>query len=323
MFDVVAVGELLIDFTPAGYADDGYLLLKENPGGAPANVLVALARLGGKSALIGKVGNDQFGYFLRDTLDRNGVCTSGIKFCDSVKTTLAFVHLDEMGDRSFEFYRNPGADTMLEVEDIDLELIKSTKIFHFGSLSMTNEPSRSATMRALEYAKENNKIISYDPNWRPLLWESDDHAKEGMKLGLAFADILKVSFEEMELLTGESDLLKGSKMLREYGAKLVIVTLGEGGAYYLHPNGSGHINTYKTSIADTTGAGDAFVGCLLYNICKYDYSLENLKKHEIEEIINMANAAGALCASAKGAIPSMPTMERIKHCITNMPKLIY
>ena len=217
MFDVVALGELLIDFTPAGTSEAGNVLFERNPGGAPANVLAAVTKLGGTGALIGKVGSDQFGFFLRDVLEKHGIDGRGLRFSHDVNTTLAFVQLNEHGDRSFSFYRKPGADTTLAPEDLDFGLIDSAKIFHFGSLSMTDEPARSATRTALEYARKKGKIITYDPNWRPVLWTSDEQAKENMLFGLQYADVLKISEEELMFLTGSGDIDAGSRRFLERG----------------------------------------------------------------------------------------------------------
>jgi fructokinase len=317
MYDVIALGELLIDFTPAGFSDNGNTLFEMNPGGAPANVLTAVTKLGGKCAFIGKVGDDQFGYFLKKVLENNQINTDGLKFTTKENTTLAFVHLDDKGDRSFTFYRNPGADTMLEEEDIELDLIEKGKIFHFGSLSMTDEPSKSATLKAIEYAKQNKKIISYDPNWRPPLWENETVAKKEMILGLQYADIVKLSEDELQFLTGESNLEYGSKTLFDMGIKLVLVTLGAKGCYYRHTSGTGHIPAYRVNVVDTTGAGDAFLGGVLYNISKIDYPIEKLKTQELEKIIDFANATGGLCTTKRGAIPAMPTLEEVKYLLVH------
>jgi len=321
LYDVVALGELLIDFTPAGISQLGNAMFERNPGGAPANVLSAVSKLGGKGAFIGKVGNDQFGIFLKNVLEEHDIETKGLKFSKEVNTTLAFVHLDERGDRSFSFYRKPGADMMLSSDDLDLDMIDEAKIFHFGSLSMTNEPSKSATKTALEYARRKGKIITYDPNWRPALWDNDEAAKEGMIFGLQFADILKISEEELEFLSGTKDVHDGSKRLFDMGIKIVIVTLGSKGCFYNCLAGSGYLNTYDTKVVDTTGAGDSFLGALIYQISKYVGEIETIKLDELKAMIDFSNAVGALCASKKGAINAMPAIEEVRHCMENIPLL--
>jgi Sugar kinases, ribokinase family len=322
MYNVTALGELLIDFTPAGVSAAGNVLFERNPGGAPANVLAAITKLGGAGAFIGKVGNDQFGHFLKQVLNDNSIETKGLKFSHEVNTTLAFVHLDEKGDRSFSFYRKPGADTTLEIKDLEFDLIDKTEIFHFGSLSMTEEPSKSATLKAVEYAKNKGRIISYDPNWRPPLWKNDIAAKEGMELGLKYADILKISEIELEFLTGVGDLDKGSKIFFDMGIKLIVVTLGPKGCYYRCNAGTGLLPTYDTKVVDTTGAGDAFFGGLLYMVGSHHLDLNNINKPEIEAAIDFSNAVGSTCASKRGAIPAMPTLSEVKHCMSNTHKLI-
>lgn len=322
MFDVTALGELLIDFTPAGMSPAGNVLFERNPGGAPANVLSAITKLGGTGAFIGKVGNDQFGHFLQQVLADNRIETKGLKFSEDVNTTLAFVHLDDKGDRSFSFYRKPGADTMLDEKDLEYGLIDDARIFHFGSLSMTDEPSKTATIKAVEYAQKKGKIISYDPNWRPPLWRSDKAAKEGMKLGLKYADILKISEVELEFITGEKELDKGSKIFFDMGIKLIVITLGPKGCYYRCGTGTGHLPTYDTKVVDTTGAGDAFFGGLLYMVGKSGLDISNVSKAEIERAIDFSNAVGSTCASKRGGIPAMPSISEVMECMEKVPKLI-
>lgn len=313
--DVVALGELLIDFTPGGPSPGGNELFERNPGGAPANVLAALSRLGGKGGFIGKVGDDQFGHYLMSVLGENRIDTRGLVFSQEANTTLAFVHLEGDGERNFSFYRKPGADIMLRGEEVDLASIDDARIFHFGSLSMTNEPARGATLKALEYAKANKKIISYDPNWRPPLWESHRAAKAGMALGLPYADIIKISEEELEFLTGESDLHKGTGFLRDMGITMILVTLGAKGCFYRYPKGVGHVKGFNVNAVDTTGAGDAFFGGFLYHISKIDMPLGDLDRDRLEEIIWFANAVGAICVTKKGAIPAMPSMAEVMEFI--------
>lgn len=322
LYDVVALGELLIDFTPVHSAQHEEILYKRNPGGAPANVLAAVSKLGGKGAFIGKVGRDSFGYYLQEVLDDISVETQGLKLCDAHGTTLAFVHLNEKGDRSFTFYRDPGADTQLCKEEVEYSFIDHAHIFHFGSLSMTAEPAREATLAAVTYAKEKGKIISYDPNWRPLLWRNDTEAYNGMQAGLQFADIVKLSEEELVFLTGQRDLEQGGRALLQMGVKLVLVTLGPKGCYYVHKSGVGHIATYDTKVIDTTGAGDAFLGGVLYQITRGRYNVEEMNRQDLEHILDFANAVGALCTTKSGAIPAMPLWEEVEQCRKSVPKLL-
>lgn len=314
-YDVVALGELLIDFTPAGISDNGNPIFEMNPGGAPANVLVAVARLGGKCAFIGKVGNDHFGHFLKRTLDNNNVDTQGLKYAEQINTTLAFVHLDERGERSFTFLRNPGADTLLEEHEIETEMIDRAQIFHFGSLSMTHQPAEKATLKAVEYAKNGGKVISYDPNWRPSLWKDVDTAKQKMILGLRYADIAKLSEEELKLLTGEPDIERAAKMVLGMGVKLVLVTLGEQGCYYMHSRGQGRVPAYQVKVVDTTGAGDAFLGGVLYNISRINCPIEKMECNQLDKVIQFANATAALCITKRGGIPAMPSIDEVEELL--------
>lgn len=314
LYDVVALGELLIDFTPIKDLKSENVIYEMNPGGAPANVLTAVSRLGGRTAFIGKVGDDSFGYFLRGQLCINGINTNGLKYSSSTKTTLAFVHLDDKGDRSFSFYRDPGADTTLEEKDLALELIKDARIFHFGSLSLTDEPARSSTLKAVQYAKSLDRLISFDPNWRPALWGSMEAAKAEMERVLQYIDIIKISVSELEMMTGQRDLDKGSRVLIEKGIKLVVITLGPGGCYYKYSKGDAKVRTYDTNVVDTTGAGDAFTGGLLYRISRLDRIIDDISEDEMKEIIDFSNAVGALCAAKRGAIPAMPSAEKVDEC---------
>lgn len=266
MFHVAALGELLIDFTPAGLSKNGNQEFECNPGGAPANLLVLISKLGKKTAFLGMIGNDHFGRLLREMLIKNNVGVEGLKISDQYNTTLAFVHLDNEGDRSFSFYRNPGADMMLQSQDVNYEVIKQANIFHFGSVSMTNEPSRSATLDAAKFAKANNKIVSFDPNYRSVLWPSEEKAKCTIEKGVGLADILKVSEEELFLITGQKDVEKGADSLFNQGIHVVLVTLGRQGCYYQYTGGRGKIAGYSVKTIDTTGAGDAFLGAFLYKI---------------------------------------------------------
>lgn len=313
MFDLVALGELLIDFTPAGTSPAGKPLFEQNPGGAPANVLAAVVKLGKQGAFMGMVGNDQFGVFLRDTLRVNGIETRGLKSSNTVNTTLAFVHLAPDGDRSFSFYRKPGADMMISIDELDFELIREAKIFHFGSISLTDEPARGATYAAAKFAKENGSLISYDPNYRPLLWPDQAAAVAMMKSGLPYADIVKVSGEELELLTGTSDIAQGAALLFETGISVVLVTLGADGCYYKYAGGEGHISGYTVQAVDTTGAGDAFLGGVLYWLSGLTLAeIQSIRPDKFQQIIRFANAAGALTTTKKGAIPALPALEAVR-----------
>ncbi|GBF10724.1 PfkB family carbohydrate kinase [Tepidibacillus sp. HK-1] len=313
MYDVTALGELLIDFTPSGHSEKGNILFETNPGGAPANVLVALSRLNKKTAFIGKVGNDQFGHMLKGVLQHQNIDTGNLLFSEKVNTTLAFVHLDENGERSFSFYRDPGADIMLEKDEINEEIIKQSRIFHFGSLSLTNEPVATATFTALQYAKKNNILISYDPNLRIPLWRSLDDAKRQILKGFEYADIVKLSEIELEFLTGYRDVLKGTEVLQEqYGTSVIFVTLGSEGCFYRSKKVYGGKEGFQVNVVDTTGAGDAFVGGVLYKILEMNKPLDLLNLFEFEEIVTFANAVGALTTEGKGGIPSIPTLEQVK-----------
>jgi len=322
LLDVVALGEILIDFTPAGKNNLGKMLYEMNPGGAPANVVVAVSKLGGKCAFIGKVGDDSFGIHLKYVLDNEKVCTEGLIFTKDVSTTLSVVSLDENGDRKFNFYRNPGADIKLEQGEVNYELISDAKIFHFGSLSLTDEPSRSATKNALMFAKNAGKIISYDPNYRPILWKSQKSALDFMEFGLEYADIVKVSESELEILTGEAVIKDGIQKLINMGIKIVVVTMGSKGCYFACQSSVGYSGTYDTKVIDTTGAGDSFMGCLLYHIIKLNLRPENITIEQLENIADFSNAAGAMCAAKRGAIPAMPNIDDIKLCMSKIPKLV-
>jgi fructokinase len=313
LFDLIAMGELLIDFTPAGVLENGNRLFEQNPGGAPANVLMAISKLGKKCAFIGMVGKDQFGVFLKDTLRKFGIEVSGLKNSETANTTLAFVHLDSSGERSFSFYRNPGADMMITPNDIDYELLKKTKKFHFGSVSMTNEPARSATLAAAKFARDHGIVVSFDPNFRLPLWRNTEEAKEMIKCGLEYTDILKVSAEELELLTGTKDLAAGSAILYEQGISVVLVTLGADGCYYRYQGGTGKMPGYKVKVVDTTGAGDAFLSGILYWFSELSLSeIKQLKQDEFQKIVAFANGMGALATTKKGAVTALPGLRQVK-----------
>ncbi|MDQ0233089.1 carbohydrate kinase family protein [Metabacillus malikii] len=318
MKDVTALGELLIDFTPSGRGEQDNPMFEANPGGAPSNVLVALAWLGLETAFIGCVGKDNFGQLLVDALRSKGVDTSGIVYSD-VKTTIAFVHIDEHGERSFDFYRQPGADMMLAKEDIDLKLISQSRIFHVGSISMTDEPVREATLMTLKHAKEKGKVISFDPNLRPLLWDNLDHAKRQIETVMQYADIVKVSEEELAFLTGEEDISRGAGQLFEKNSlSLLFVTVGDKGSYAYNANGFVFVPGIAVKAVDTTGCGDAFFAGVLYQLLKSDRLSESLAKDELEFILQFGNAMGAFVAKHKGGIPAMPTLLQIEEFIAEV-----
>ena len=314
-YDIVALGESLIDFTPEGTGPLGTPLYSQNPGGAPANVLAMAAKLGLSAAFIGKVGDDPFGRFLQTAMEGAGIDCRGLVRDPRYHTTLAFVHLDGQGDRSFSFYREAGADRMLRVEDV-ADLVTDCRIFHFGSVSLTGEPCRSATLSAARRARDAGALVSFDPNYRPLLWEGEEEARRTILEALPLAGLLKVSREEMELLTGERDLERGAARLCSMGPEAVFVTLGEKGAYFQVPAGTGRLPAYAVSAVDTTGAGDAFLGALLAQIPgRGREALSRLTLDQWREAVRTACAAGGLTASARGAIPAMPGPAQIRACV--------
>lgn len=321
MAELLSMGELLIDFTPTGTTEDGRLLFARNPGGAPANVAVQAVRAGVSAGFLGKVGKDMFGDFLVKTLEECGVETSGLLQDDDHATTLAFVQLNDRGDRDFSFYRNPGADTRLSFEKTDLSLIDTCKLLCFGSLLLTAEPSRSAAEQIVDYARKQGKITAYDPNWRPPLWKDRQEGIDRMKSLISKADIMKVSEEELTLLSGEAQLENGAKALLEQGVSLVAVTLGPAGCALFAKGFFLRRHTYDTKVKDTTGSGDSFFGALLARIIQSGKHPAELTEQEAAEFADFANAAGAVCASKTGAIPAMPDREAIEACRREIPLL--
>lgn len=311
-YDVVALGELLIDFTIDGKSSNGNNTYEANPGGAPCNVLAMLNRMNKKTAFIGKVGKDAFGQILKSTIDKIGIDSKGLVFDEKVNTTLAFVNIDENGERSFSFYRNPGADMMLTEEDVDFEIIRNSKIFHFGTLSMTHKKVRQATKKAVEEAKKENILISFDPNLRELLWEDLSLAKEQIDYGCSVCDILKIEDEELKFLTDCYEIEKAVEILKsKYDIKLILVTEGSKGstAYYKDLVIKQDAYLQKNTI-DTTGAGDTYCGsCLGYLI---DNSIDELNEVKIKEMISFASAAASIVTTRKGAICSMPHPTEVK-----------
>ncbi|MGN0393009.1 MAG: carbohydrate kinase [Bariatricus sp.] len=311
-FDVIALGELLIDFTMNGKSGQGNNLFEANPGGAPCNVLAILQKLGKKTAFIGKVGDDQFGRLLRETIREVGINDDNLLVDKEVNTTLAFVHTFPDGDREFSFYRKPGADMMLEKEEIREEDIAKARIFHFGTLSMTHENVREATLKAVEIAKKNGLLVSLDPNLRPPLWNSLDMAKKQMLRAMEYCDILKISDNEIQFLTGVEDYEEGIRIIRkQFQIPLICLTLGKDGsrAYYkdLRVEVPGFVQEHVT---DTTGAGDTFCGSVLNYIL--EHGIEDLEEENLEEMLTFANAAASLVTTRKGAIRSMPEKEEIE-----------
>ena len=314
-YDVLALGELLIDFTENGTSGQGNPLLEANPGGAPCNVLAMLNKLGKKTAFIGKVGNDQFGKMLKEVVEESGTDVSGLRMDDEVHTTLAFVHTYPDGDREFSFYRNPGADMMLTKEEVDPALIKAARIFHFGTLSSTHAGVREATRYAISVAQENGLLISFDPNLREPLWDSLDQAKEEILYGMSRCDILKISDNEMEFMTGTTDYNKGVEMLREqFDIPLICVTLGKEGsrAYYRNLIVEGAPFVREDTI-ETTGAGDTFEACTLNYIL--EHGLENLTEENLKEMLTFANAGASIITTRKGALKVMPEKEEIERAV--------
>lgn len=310
MFDVTALGELLIDFTPCGTSEAGMNLFEQNPGGAPANVLAALCNLGFQTAFIGKVGDDMHGALLKDTLDKAGIDTTGLIVDDSVFTTLAFVSLQN-GERNFSFARKPGADTQLRPEEVKEEIVKNTKIFHCGSLSLTDEPARSATFYAVKMAKEAGALISYDPNYRAPLWNSVEEAKEQMRSMIPYADIMKISDEETALLTDYSDPKEAAQALLDQGVACVVVTLGKDGALLKTAQVEIVEKGKERKVVDTTGAGDSFWGGILSRFAKDSISPAEITEEKAREYVRFANAVAGLCVEKRGAIPAMPTLEQV------------
>ena len=315
MADIITLGELLIDMTQDGTDEQGNGRFTAYPGGAPANVAVAAARLGADTGFIGKVGDDSFGRSLAETLRKEGVNTDGLFVSDSVPTTMAIVSVDASGEREFSFYRNPGADTQLTTEEAvsvienDLPLI-----LHAGSLSMTTSPSREACEEALRFAKERGVIISYDPNYRAALWDTEENAVAMMKKLLPLADILKVSDEEMLMLTGTEDFEEGSLVLSGYGPRLVLVTLGSQGVFVRYGEYAEVVPGFRVKVADTNGAGDTFLGAMLAQISarsEKENLLGGLDQETLRDYLTYANKAASLTCSRHGAIPAMPTAEEM------------
>lgn len=313
-YDVIALGELLIDFTMNGQSEQGNNMFEACPGGAPCNVLALLSKMGKKTAFIGKVGKDQFGTLLRDTITEAGIDASNLMVDENVNTTLAFVHTFPDGDREFSFYRNPGADMMLTADEVNPEVVKDTKVFHFGTLSMTHEGVREATKKAVETAKANGCLVSFDPNLRPPLWSSLDLAKEQMEYGFGKCDILKISDNEIQFVSGKEDYDEGIAYLQEtYNIPLILLTMGKDGSRAYYKGMRVERPGFSVKAIETTGAGDTFCGSSLNYLVDHDF--ENLTEEQLGEMLTFANAAAALVTTKKGAIKAMPVKEEVLELI--------
>lgn len=308
--DVIALGELLIDFTMNGQSEQGNNMFEACPGGAPCNVLALLNKMGKKTAFYGKVGKDQFGKLLRDTLKDVGIDESHLLTDEEVNTTLAFVHTFPDGDREFSFYRNPGADMMLTEDEVEPEFIGQARLFHFGTLSMTHDKVREATKKALKAAKDNGLLISFDPNLRPPLWSSLDLAKEQMEYGFQYCDILKISDNEIQFVSGKEDYDEGIQYLQEkYHIPLILLTMGKDGSRAYYKGMRVERAGFKCKTIETTGAGDTFCGSSLNYILEHDF--DNLTEEQLGEMLTFANAAAAIVTTRKGAIRAMPEKEEV------------
>jgi len=308
--DVTAIGEILIDLTQTGVNEAGVPQFSANPGGAPANVAVAAARLGAKTAFLGKVGSDAFGAYLRRVLADNGVDSRGLRSGD-LFTSMAIVSVDETGERSFRFVR--GADRELPPEGVDEDEVLGSKILHFGSVSLTAGLSRNATIFAARTAHRRGGLVSYDPNYRPALWRTKRDALEWMTLPLPLVDVIKLSDEELPLLTETGDLEEGSRRLEKQGVALVMITLGERGTFCRWRGETFTVPAFPTRVADTNGAGDTFMGAVLHRLCRRGGKpLEGLELAELREIVAFANRAASLTCSRSGAIPAMPTLAEVE-----------
>lgn len=313
MAEIVAIGELLVDFSPVGTDADGYPTLAANPGGAPANFLAAAAKAGGRTAFLGKVGDDAFGRLLRDTLERAGIDTRGLIVDRETFTTLAFVTLDAQGDREFSFARKPGADTQLRFDELRLDLIDEARVFHFGTLSLTNDPARDATVRAVAYAREHGKLISFDPNLRRPLWKDSTEAKHWMLWGLSQADVVKLSDEEAEFLFALPPEAAAAHVLRQYPVRLVYVTCGARGCCFANAHCAGFVAAPKgLPIIDTTGAGDIFGGTAMQLLLQTGKTPDGLGDAELHALVGTACAAASLSATKHGGLCSVPEPERVR-----------
>lgn len=311
-YDVVALGELLIDFTENGFSMHGNPIMEANPGGAPCNVLAMLSRLGKKTAFIGKIGNDMFGSQLETALQEVGIDTYGLKKDEKVNTTLAFVHTKKDGDREFSFYRNPGADMMLEESDLEEELLKNCRVFHFGSLSMTHEKCRQATKKAIVVAEDSGAILSFDPNLREALWNDLEEAREQILYGMQHCRILKISDNEIQWLTGEQDFDKAVGVIRErFEIPMILLSMGKQGSRVYMGSRRVEAQAYnQKNTIETTGAGDTFCACVLNYVLEHGW--RDYEKNELSEMLQFANAAASIVTTRKGALRVMPDRGEIE-----------
>lgn len=316
MTDIICLGELLIDMLPAetGRRLTEVSAFSPKPGGAPANVAVAAARLGSVSAFIGKVGEDFFGHALADVLKANGVNTRGVRFDTDARTTLALIAKPDANTSEYIFYRNPGADQMLRADELDAELLSHTRVLHVGSISLTDEPSRSATHEALRLARQGGALISFDVNYRSALWRSRDEALTQINAVLPSADIVKVNETELILVSGTSEIEQGAAALAKQGVKLAVVTLGAHGSYFRTARTSGLVRGFRVDAIDATGSGDAFTGALLVQLLKFGADYPDAP---LENALRYANAAGAITATRRGAIPALPTADEVELFLKN------
>ncbi len=313
MFDVIALGELLVDFTGSGASPQGNPVYEANPGGAPCNVLAMLKKLGRSCAFVGKVGDDLFGRMLRDAAEAAGICMDHLVFDRATRTTLAFVKTFGNGDRDFSFYRNPGADMMLREEELPLDEIAQSRVFHFGTLSMTHEGARRATVKAVERARAGGAVISFDPNLRPPLWDSLDEARRQMEYGLSQCGVLKIADNELEFMTGEKDFDKGAAILRGKfpNIRLFNVTAGAQGSYSYYEDKRVFVPACRRGgVIETTGAGDTFCACVLDFVLAR--GLDGLTRGDLSSMLRFANTAAYLVTTRKGALRSMPDAGEVR-----------
>ncbi len=323
MLDVTALGELIMDFTPAGISEFGSPLFEQNPGGAPANVAACVTRLGGSAAYIGKVGQDAFGRALKENLASRGVDVSGVKDTRFYPTALAFVLPDQGGGTTQTFYHSSTADVRLTEGEVDLGLIDAARAFCYGSVSMTDEPSCTATMTAAEHAKQADKLVCYDPNLRPTLWQDERVARDSILRGMQYAHLLKLSKTEFEFVTGNLPLEQGCRsLLRDYNLTAVVVTLGEKGAFCATLSYEIYVPAYSIAVLDTTGAGDAFVGGLLYRILRFEKPLDRMSLAEMMVCLDFATAVGSMTTTMRGAMNALPNIEQVYECMRSTPKIV-